>query len=136
MRGGKPGYFPPLSEASFIPGSSLDYYDPFGWSKGKTEEQKANGLVKEINNGRLAMIGILGFLAEGKTPGSVPVLSGIIPSYSGEPMVSPSSRLGTLGFVSFVSSHISMLHVAGSLLRIYLPFSINLDRNLKVSRRE
>jgi hypothetical protein len=88
MRGGKPGYFPPLSKASFIPGSSLDYYDPFGWSKNKTEEQKANGLVKELNNGRLAMIGILGFLAEAKTPGSVPVLSGIIPAYSGEPMVS------------------------------------------------
>jgi len=42
--------------------------------------------VKEINNGRLAMIGIIGFLSEGKVPGSVPALSGIIPAYSGEPM--------------------------------------------------
>eukprot|EP00539_Tryblionella_compressa_P020897 CAMPEP_0178881960 /NCGR_PEP_ID=MMETSP0747-20121128/13268_1 /TAXON_ID=913974 /ORGANISM="Nitzschia punctata, Strain CCMP561" /LENGTH=246 /DNA_ID=CAMNT_0020549941 /DNA_START=43 /DNA_END=783 /DNA_ORIENTATION=+ len=85
MRGGKPGYFPPF-DASVIPGGALNYYDPFGWSKNRSEEDKANGLVKEINNGRLAMIGILGFLSEGKVEGSVPALKGIIPSYAGEPM--------------------------------------------------
>jgi hypothetical protein len=85
MRGGKPGEFPAF-DAKVIPGGALNYYDPFGWSKNKTAEQKANGLVKEINNGRLAMIGILGFLSEGKMPGSVPALKGIIPAYAGEPM--------------------------------------------------
>ena len=39
----------------------------------------------EINNGRLAMIGIMGFLAAEKVPGSVPVLSFIKP-YAGDVM--------------------------------------------------
>merc|ERR1719261_1447580 len=33
---------------------------------------KAQCLLAEINNGRLAMLGIMGFLAEQKVPGSVP----------------------------------------------------------------
>ena len=41
----------------------------------------------EVNNGRLAMIGIMGFLAEGVTPGSVPLLKGVIPSYTGNVMI-------------------------------------------------
>jgi hypothetical protein len=85
MKGGKPGEFPPF-DAKYIPGGALNLYDPFGWRKNLSEEAKANGLVKEINNGRLAMIGILGFLSEGKMEGSVPALKGIIPTYSGEPM--------------------------------------------------
>ena len=44
------------------------------------------GLLVEINNGRLAMIGIFGFLAESKIPGSVPALSGLIKPYAGEYM--------------------------------------------------
>jgi hypothetical protein len=99
MRGGKPGFFPP-----FIPPKGegkkgvftdadgnmllphpvpLNLYDPFGFSKNKTEEQKAKGLQVEINNGRLAMLGLMGFLSEGAIPGSVPLLKGLIPS-SGE----------------------------------------------------
>jgi hypothetical protein len=85
MRGGKPGEFPAF-DSSVIPGGALNYYDPFGWHANRSEEDKANGLVKEINNGRLAMIGILGFLSEGKVEGSVPALKGIIPPYAGEPM--------------------------------------------------
>lgn len=85
MSGGKPGEFPAFN-AAVIPGGALNLYDPFGWNKNLSEERKADGLKKEINNGRLAMIGIMGFLAEGKVEGSVPVLKGIIPSYSGEPM--------------------------------------------------
>jgi hypothetical protein len=85
MAGGKIGDFPDF-DTKYIPGGALNYYDPFGWSKNKSEEAKANGLVKEINNGRLAMLGIFGFLCEAKIPGSVPALSGIIPPYAGEPM--------------------------------------------------
>ena len=51
-----------------------------------SEEKKQTRLLAEINNGRLAMIGIMGFLAEGKVPGSVPALVGKIPQYAGEVM--------------------------------------------------
>ena len=44
----------------------FNLFDPFKLSKNKTPEQKAKGLITEINNGRLAMIGIMGFLAEAK----------------------------------------------------------------------
>mmetsp|Transcript_12715 Transcript_12715/g.26274 ORF Transcript_12715/g.26274 Transcript_12715/m.26274 type:complete len:251 (+) Transcript_12715:47-799(+) len=85
MRGGKPGDFPDF-DASVIPGGALNLYDPFGWHKSRSDEAKADGLKKEINNGRLAMIGIIGFLSEGKVEGSVPLLKGVIPHYDGEPM--------------------------------------------------
>lgn len=65
MTGGKPGEFPAFN-AKYIPGSALNLYDPFKFSSKKTDEQKANGLIKEINNGRLAMLGIFGFLSEAK----------------------------------------------------------------------
>eukprot|EP00529_Nitzschia_sp_RCC80_P027572 CAMPEP_0113513452 /NCGR_PEP_ID=MMETSP0014_2-20120614/39874_1 /TAXON_ID=2857 /ORGANISM="Nitzschia sp." /LENGTH=249 /DNA_ID=CAMNT_0000409865 /DNA_START=116 /DNA_END=865 /DNA_ORIENTATION=+ /assembly_acc=CAM_ASM_000159 len=85
MRGGKPGEFPAF-DSSVIPGGALNLYDPFGWHKNRSEADKAAGLVKEINNGRLAQLGIIGFLCEQKIPGSVPVLSGLVPPYAGEPM--------------------------------------------------
>jgi hypothetical protein len=37
-------------------------------------------LQTEINNGRLAMIGLMSFLSEGAVPGSVPALKGLIPA--------------------------------------------------------
>jgi hypothetical protein len=44
-------------------------------------------LIAEINNGRLAMLGIMAFLAEAKIPGSVPALGMFdIPAYGGEVM--------------------------------------------------
>ena len=78
MKGGKPGDFPDfVSGPEGIPHPvPFNYYDPFKLSKNKSEESKARGLRAEINNGRLAMIGILGFLQEQTLPGSVPVLSG------------------------------------------------------------
>lgn len=85
MKGGKIGDFPDF-DAKVIPGGALNFYDPLGWHKTRSEEDKANGLVKEINNGRAAMLGIIAFLSEGKVPGAVPLLKGIIPAYAGEPM--------------------------------------------------
>mmetsp|Transcript_25170 Transcript_25170/g.37777 ORF Transcript_25170/g.37777 Transcript_25170/m.37777 type:complete len:275 (+) Transcript_25170:57-881(+) len=100
-KGGKPGYFPPLKGSSSIPHPvPFNLYDPFGLSAGKTAEQKARGLVSEINNGRLAMIGIIGFLSASKVPGSVPALSGVIPSYAGEPMAPFSAVDSALPFVT------------------------------------
>lgn len=92
MRGGKPGDFPDF-DASVIPGGALNLYDPLGWSKKRSEEDKADGLKKELNNGRLAMIGLMGFLAEGKVEGSVPVLTGIIPHYDGNVMAPFSTSI-------------------------------------------
>ncbi len=51
-----------------------------------TAEQKENRLVAEINNRRLTMLGISGFVSEGATEGAVPALKGIIPYYSGDVM--------------------------------------------------
>jgi len=85
MRGGKPGFMPPFDEIPHpVP---LNLFDPFKLSKRKSPEQKAKGLITEVNNGRLAMIGLMGFLAESQTPGSVPFLTGLgLKSYGGNLM--------------------------------------------------
>jgi len=62
----------------------LDLFDPFGFSKNKSEAQKARGRLVEINNGRLAQIGIIAFAMEQKLPGSVPLLKGVVQHYDGE----------------------------------------------------
>jgi len=88
-KGRKPGSFPSFTEAykdekGWKP---LDLYDPFGNSKNASPEKKARGLLIEINNGRLAMLGVFGFLAASKVPGSVPLLTDRIPPYNGEYMI-------------------------------------------------
>jgi hypothetical protein len=92
MRGGKPGFFPPfkgsakgsLGDADGRPllphPVPLNLFDPFGLTSKKSEEWKAQKLKVEINNGRLAMIGLMAFLSEGAIPGSVPALKGLIPA--------------------------------------------------------
>lgn len=62
MKGGVPG-------KNMVPG----LFDPFGISKGKSEEALARGRSSEIKNGRLAMIGIAGMWAAATLPGSVPL---------------------------------------------------------------
>jgi len=88
MAGGKPGAFPsfkPIRDEIGHP--NLDLFDPFGFSKNKTPEQKERGLLIELNNGRLAQIGIMAFVSEARVPGSVPGLAGLnIAPYSGECM--------------------------------------------------
>jgi len=85
MRGGKPGYFPPFKQEGtdkvpFLPHPvPFNLYDPFDLFGKMTDDQKATRLQMEINNGRLAMIGLMSLLSEGAVPGSVPALKGLIP---------------------------------------------------------
>merc|ERR1719316_2007272 len=84
MRGGKPGYFPTFKEIPHpVP---LNLFDPFGFTRKLSEEKKAKKLNIEINNGRLAMLGLFSLIAEAKVPGAVPALAGKIKPYDGEVM--------------------------------------------------
>jgi len=81
-QGGLPGYYPPIKGNRFELWFNL--YDPFNWFS--EDKDKVRGRQCEINNGRLAQLGILGILAESKAPGSVPLLTGLIPEYTGDYM--------------------------------------------------
>merc|ERR1719478_1317128 len=97
MRGGKPGYFPTFKEIPHpVP---LNLFDPFGFTKKLSEEQKANKLNIEINNGRLAMIGLMSLISEARVPGAVPALAGLIKKYDGQPMAPFAENDVSLGFV-------------------------------------
>jgi hypothetical protein len=101
MRGGKPGYFPPFKgDVKGVPGDAdgrpllphpvpLNLYDPFNLNRNKSEEWKSKKLQTEINNGRLAMIGLMSLLSEGAIPGSVPALKGLIPATGEINVMSP-----------------------------------------------
>jgi len=86
MKGGKPGYFPSLKDNFGVHPVPFNLFDPLNAFKNQSAESKAKGLLTEINNGRLAMIGIMAFVSEAKVPGSVPALKGMITAYSGEVM--------------------------------------------------
>ncbi|GMH75278.1 hypothetical protein TrVE_jg7497 [Triparma verrucosa] len=87
MRGGQPGKFPSFDLfRNTVHPVPFNLYDPFGLSKSMSAEKKEKRLIMELNNGRLAQIGIMGFLAADKVPGSVPALNGIAQPYDGDVM--------------------------------------------------
>ncbi|EOD35189.1 light harvesting protein [Emiliania huxleyi CCMP1516] len=97
MKGGKPGFFPDFD--TMVHPVPLNLWDPLKAYKGASAERKADGLLKEVNNGRLAMIGIMGFCAEARVPGAVPALSNIA-HYAGDPMAPFAANFHLPGFAS------------------------------------
>jgi len=92
VKGGKPGFFPPFSAIGLPHPVPLNLWDPFGFTKKMSAERKEKALVAEINNGRLAQIGIFGFLSASKglvVPG-MDSIEGIKP-YAGEYMAAFSA---------------------------------------------
>jgi len=87
MSGRQPGKYPSFAMFRDNVHFVYDLYDPFGFNKKMTDEQRERRLVMEINNGRLAMLGIFSFLSADKIPGSVPALAKIAIPYAGDPMV-------------------------------------------------
>ena len=65
VRGGKPGYFPKLADRFPHP-VPLNLWDPFGFTSKMSAERKEKALLAEVNNGRLAMIGIFGLISASK----------------------------------------------------------------------
>lgn len=83
-KGGQPGKYPTFDA---IPHTvPFNLYDPFKFHTNMSDESKERRLKAEINNGRLAMLGIFGFLSAQTIPGSVPVLTSIVKPYTGEVM--------------------------------------------------
>merc|ERR1719229_325629 len=86
MAGGKPGQFPAFNTILPNPFWPLPLFDPFGFTSDLSEEEKATKRLREIQNGRLAMIGLFSLISEARVPGAVPALSGLIKPYDGEVM--------------------------------------------------
>jgi len=87
MSGGKPGQFPAFNTFGvtnpFLP---LPLFDPFGFTADLSEEELATKRLREVQNGRLAMIGLFSLISEARVPGAVPALAGLIKPYDGEVM--------------------------------------------------
>ena len=92
-------YYPTLKD-KFPHPIPLNLFDPFGLQSKMSPEKKEKGLLAEINNGRLAQLGIMGFLAEQKVPGSVPAITGFVKPYAGEVMAPFSASDAGLPFVT------------------------------------
>jgi len=94
MRGRQPGKYPDFQEFREGIHWVMDLYDPFKFNRKMSEEKKKRRLLAEINNGRLAMLGIFGFLVADKLPGAVPALNGIARPYAGSVMNPFETELG------------------------------------------
>jgi len=86
MSGRQAGKYPPFTLFRDNVHWVMDLYDPFGFNKKMSQETKDKRLTMEVNNGRLAMIGIFGFMAADAVPGSVPALSNLAQPYDGDIM--------------------------------------------------
>jgi hypothetical protein len=115
MRGGVPGKFPGFNgnsesgqwiQQGTVPHPTLNLYDPFGLNSGRSREELDKSLLAEINNGRLAQIGIFGMLSASKGL-IVPGLDGLgLAPYRGEYMAPFTAADSILPFVEKMAANI------------------------------
>jgi hypothetical protein len=104
VRGGKPGYYPSF-QGRFPHAVPFDLFDPFKLFSKMSPERREEGLRAELNNGRLAMIGIFGLISASKGL-NVPGLNQLgLAQYSGEYMA-PFTAADNLPFVKQMAANI------------------------------
>jgi len=100
MRGGVPGKYPTFD--GLIHPVPLNLYDPFGLNDSRSREELDKSLLAEINNGRLAQIGIFGMLSTAKgliVPGLDSIEGITSKPYDGEIMAPLTAADTSLPFV-------------------------------------